>query len=138
MITGLILGLLTRYSHDMYNFLMNRMLGVTLTFPSEGDEQEYITIKIDEHEVKSKHGSFKAFFLWLIGTTTFTVALMVLYEGCILGNAGVYPGDACPSDPMTCFASSDNPSSSEVGTFQCTPGNITTFPDGTNKAWCYG
>jgi hypothetical protein len=39
---------------------------------------------------------------------------------------------------MTCFASSNDASSTAVGTFECVPGNKTTFPNGTNIAWCYG
>jgi hypothetical protein len=137
-ITGVILHLLARYSHDVYGFFMNRMLGVELEYNKKPDDKLYMTIKIDQIPIESKHHSRNEYFLWFIGTVTLTIALMALYEGCILASTGVYIGDDCPNDPMTCFASSSNRSSSEVGTFECVPGNKTTFPDGTNIAWCYG
>jgi putative effector of murein hydrolase LrgA (UPF0299 family) len=119
---------------------MTRMLGVELEYKpnSKPNSPGYITIKVDQMPVKSTHQSVQVFFLWFIGTTTLTLALMVLYEGCILASAGVYYGDDCPSDPMTCFASTENTSSSEVGIFECVPGNKTIFPGNTNNAWCYG
>jgi hypothetical protein len=137
-ITGLILALLSKYSHNIFAFLTKHMLGVELEYPIEKDSSSCVTIIIDGTPVKSKNRCCQVGFLWFISTVTCTVALMVLYEGCILGSAGVYLGDGCPSDPMTCFASSDNVSSTAVGTFQCIPGNMTTFPRETNTAWCYG
>jgi hypothetical protein len=137
-ITGIILALISIYSHHVYHFLTNRLLGIELVYPTGKIDTVYPNIKIDDKQVKSNRPAFDNRFLWFLSTSTCTVALMVLYEGCILGNAGVYLGDYCPSDPMTCFASSDDTNSGEVGTFQCVPGNLTAFPGETNKAWCYG
>ncbi len=132
------LFLISIYSHHVNRFLTNHLLGIELFYPTGKADAVYPTIKIDDKQVKSNRPAFDNYFVWFLTTSTCTVALMVLYEGCILGNAGVYLGDYCPSDPMTCFASSDDTNSGEVGTFQCVPGNLTAFPGETNKAWCYG
>jgi hypothetical protein len=134
-ITGILLGLCEKYSHSIYRFLLIHMLGVELEYNTDPDSPS-LTIKIDQIPVKYERTSCQVAFLWIVATATVTLALMVLYEGCILGNAGVYIGDDCPSDPMTCFASNYN--GSDTGTFECVPGNKTVFPNGTDKAWCYG
>jgi hypothetical protein len=135
-ITGIILGLCARYAHSIYRFFMMRMLGVELEYDTNPNSLKYLTIKVDQMQVKYERILRTLVVLWFIGTATLTLALMVLYEGCILGSAGVYIGDYCPSDPMTCFASNYN--GSDTGTFECVPGNMTVFPGTTDKAWCYG
>lgn len=76
--------------------------------------------------------------LTFVSGFTLTVTLMVLFEGCILSSAGVYPGDACPDDPMTCFVFDNSTTVGPVSSFECTPGNITIIPLNATNAWCYG
>ena len=137
-LTGFILGFVAKYAEGIYAFFMNRMVGVTLEHSTDEVDSPVLIIKIDGMPIKTRPRSIQQLVLWCFGTITLGVAVMVLFEGCILGNAGVYLGDDCSDDPMTFFASGDDASSTAVGTFECVPGNKTTFPNRTINAWCYG
>lgn len=135
-IVGLILCFCTKYAHGIYCFVLARILGIELEYPNDKNRDVYLLIKIGDVKLESKYRSCRAHCLWFIATTTLTLVLMVLFEGCILGSAGVYVGDECPSHPMTCFAK--NAARVDVGVFECVPGRKAQFPERGESAWCYG
>lgn len=136
------------YFPNMYIFFNERIFGIKLTYnPVNKGTNEKVQptnavgrflITIGHREVTARFDCGNNCCLTFVGGVTLALALMVLFEGCILASAGLYPGDSCPDDPMTCFVFDNTTTSGPVSAFDCAPGNISLIPSNASNAWCYG
>ncbi|CAF1075092.1 unnamed protein product [Rotaria sordida] len=147
-LSTVILDICSRFAPRIYSFLNARLFGIKVTYEpgknsgnaesKNGKKVGRFEITIDDRTVKSHAPGANQHFLTFIGAVTLSMALMALFEGCILASAGLYPGDECPSDPMTCFVFDNSSSIPTASSFNCTPNVIPTMPINGTNAWCYG
>ena len=136
------------YMPNMYILLNERIFGVKVAYNTpksdiNGENQltdaiDRFIITIGTRRVKGRLDCGNNCCLTFVGGVTLAVALMALLEGCILGSAGLYPGDPCPDDPLTCFVFDNTTIVVPLFAFDCTPGNTSMLPSNASTAWCYG
>ncbi|CAF4060682.1 unnamed protein product [Rotaria sp. Silwood2] len=145
-LSAVILYLCSQFAPRIYSFLNGRLFGIKVIYEltnndgNAGSTNETkvscFEITIDDQPVKSRAPWVHQHFLTVVGAVTLSMALMTLFEGCILASAGLYSGDECPSDPMTCFAFDNTSSVPTAGVFNCTSNTVPTIPINGTNAWC--
>ena len=125
---------------SVYIFFNERIFGITLTPNSDTEKTktDRFLVAIANKPVKGRCGCGNNCCLIFVGGFTLAMALMVLFEGCVLASASIKNGDQCPDDPVTCFVFDNTSHSGPVSDFECVPGNTSIVSSNATGVWCYG
>ena len=145
-IVVIVLGCLT----DLQMFFLKSIVGVELdSFQRMTDVPDESAGTVPEEKTRifslafsKRNGELVITYGALVLLCGVLLGLMavLIFDGCILGNAPLESGDDCPSYPMDCFLFPTRDNATIVQSFRCLPNDAINFtsiyPDG--HAWCYG
>lgn len=125
-ITSVSVYAIFRCSKNGEKFVLERIIGIE---PYKAKNKDHS--RVQRIVMQTMH-----FLFWLVSAGPLSISVLLLFQGCFLANARLYPNEDCPDYPMDCFVSTET----DRVRFYCDPSSKVEFPSNITGsiAWCYG
>ncbi|CAF1132250.1 unnamed protein product [Adineta ricciae] len=122
--------------YDQYNGQQINIKDLSGTIGGSSPERKSLFSMIKQRSIL-----FVGIFCCFIGGMILSITAVIMFQGCVLTDVRLVPGDDCPEYSMDCFVFKGSAFSpiTQNATFICEPLTKSTFPSNISDAtaWCY-